>query len=185
MPFLRRSGAAILLLLLVLPAAAVRAAGDRRAAVDQALLGPWAGALEYKDYQHPERRVTLPTTLMVARAKGEPSLVLRWVYDDGPGKLLTQTDRFVLTAAGDTLEWGAAADSIPARYAVRVFETRDEGRHLRMLLETEGSDDDAPATIRETITASARELRILREVRPAAAGAGASFGFRHEYVFRR
>ena len=68
-----------------------------------ALRGEWKGALEYKDYQRPDRRVTLPTDL-VATAEGEAS-VLSFTYDDGPGKTVRGQQRLAFEEGGQVLRW--------------------------------------------------------------------------------
>ena len=173
------------ILTVALLASVARSEPEPRIAIEQALTGAWAGALEYQDYSPPRRRVALPTTLMVARDKDRTALILHFVYDDGPGKLVTEVERFALDGEGRHIEWGAVSDTIRQVYTVRESRPGDGGRGRRMMLEIQGSDDDAPATIRETVSVTERELRILKEVRPAASGAGARFGFRHEYVLRR
>lgn len=46
-----------------------QAAAPLRARFIEELSGHWTGKLEYKDYQRPDRRVTRPTLLEVARAR--------------------------------------------------------------------------------------------------------------------
>src|SRR5436190_9658816 len=68
--------------------------------LEAALTGSWKGTLEYRDYQS-DKRVTLPTTLVISReAAGE--LTFAYVYDDGPGKTVTSKDRVTVDAARST-----------------------------------------------------------------------------------
>ena len=144
--------------------------------------GRWSGTLEYKDYQDSSRRVTLPTTLDVTRSADSSYLTLRFTYDDGPGKTVVQTDRLALDASATTLAWGAEKDTARQRFAVRAMTGPPPSQPLRLVLESEGSDDDRPATIRKTIAVAPRLLRILKETRPAGSG---EFGFRHRYELTR
>jgi hypothetical protein len=145
------------------------------------MVGRWKGSLEYKDYQDPTRRVTLPTLLDVTPSADSASLKLRFTYDDGPGKTVYGDELFTMDARATTVAWGSAKDEPRQAYAVQALSADSIGRTFRLLLEGEGTDDGAAATIRETITVARGELRITKETRPA----GGSFGFRHQYVFRR
>ena len=137
------------------------------------LIGHWKGALEYVDYQPPHRTVRLPTVLEVSSdgAGGQ-----RWVftYDDGPGKTVVDTELLALRA--DTLSWGDAKK--PAAEHTRFAVTRN-GAQLVAL--TEGSDDDKPATLRETFEIHPDSFCIVKDVRSS----GSTFTLRHRYDFSR
>ena len=163
-----------------LGAAATRA-GSQASPREQlygALAGSWRGTLEYKDYKDPSRRTTLPTTLEAARA--DESVTLALTYDDGPGKTVRESDRLTLDAAGKTLTWSSGSST--QRYTVQSFEAPRPGHALRLVLEGEGSDDDAPATIRETLVVAPNKLQILKETRPTGKS---EFAFRHRYELTR
>lgn len=162
---------------------ALRAASSQASARDQlyaSLAGRWQGTLEYKDYKDPSRRTTLPTVLEVARSADSGSVTLALTYDDGPGKTVKGSDRLTLDAAGKALTWSSGSST--QQFTVRSFEAPRPGRALRLVLEGEGSDDDAPATIRETLVVGLNKLQIFKETRPAGTS---EFGFRHRYELTR
>jgi hypothetical protein len=144
-----------------------------------ALAGSWRGTLEYKDYKDPSQRTTLPTLLEAPRADAG-SVTLALSYDDGPGKTVKESDRLTLDAAGKTLMWTSGSST--QSYAVRTFEAPRPGHALRLVLEGEGSDNDPPATIRETLVVGLNKLQILRETR---APGKSEFAFRHRYELTR
>jgi hypothetical protein len=176
----RLLAAALIALTVAAPTTSAPAAA-RPARIYAALIGRWAGSLEYKDYRDPRRRVTLPTRLDVRIAPDSASLALRFTYDDGPGKTVYGDDVFTMDTEGTMVAWGSTKDEPRQAYVVQSLSADSAGRTFRLLLEGEGEDDDAPATIRQTITVERAELRITKETRPS----GGAFGFRHEYRFRR
>jgi hypothetical protein len=145
-----------------------------------ALAGRWQGTLEYKDYQRPDRRVTLPT-IIEATPLTSGGVALHIIYDDGPGKTVVDDDRFVLANDRATLAWSGVQAAEQAVYAVRSFTRNAASSAFTLVAERDGMDDDAPATLRETIVLSATSIEILKEVRPR----GGQFGFRHVYRLRK
>lgn len=131
------------------------------------LVGRWKGSLEYADYQPPHKRVVLPTLLEVTAAREGERVNFAYTFDDGPGKTVRSAEALSIEADG-TLRWGEQ------RFAV----TRTANQLVAV---TEGSDDDAPATLRETFTFEPRTFVLLKEVRPAGA---TDFKFRHQYVLQ-
>ncbi len=144
-------------------------------------VGTWKGTLEYKDYQDSTRRVTLPTDLDVLPAPDQDGLELRYTYDDGPGKIVKSIDHLHFDRAMTSARWGDAAKKELQAFVVTGREGGRNGAPLRLVLETQGSDNNVPATIRETLELSAASVRILKETRVV----GGEFAFRHTYVFRR
>jgi len=67
---------------------------------EAALTGSWTGTLEYRDYRS-DKRVTLPTTLVVSQA-APGMLTFAYVYDDGPGKTVKSQDRITVDAGKST-----------------------------------------------------------------------------------
>jgi hypothetical protein len=165
-------------LLLHLAAAPLAAQSVSAAQIHNALLGHWVGTLEYKDYRDPSKRVTLPTIIdAVPRTAGGASL--HFIYDDGPGKTVTGDDRFVIATDVRSLDWTGVKDTLPEVF--RILSVSQDGEAIRMVAECEGSDNNAPATLRETVTITAKELVVLKEIRPV----GAAFAFRHIYRMAR
>ena len=145
-----------------------------------ALAGSWRGTLEYRDYKDPSRRTTLPTALDGTRAADSGSVTLAFNYEDGPGKIVRESNRLTLDAAGKTLTWTSGSSN--QRYTVQSFEAPRPGHALKIVLEGEGTDNDEPATIRETLVAGPNKLQILKETRPSGKS---EFAFRHRYDLTR
>lgn len=149
-----------------------------------ALAGNWIGTLRYRDYQDSTRFVTLPTLLTGALAADSTSIVLDFTYDDGPGKTVLDRDLFDLDPAGQAVRWGSPKDDAKrSRYVVTDRSgSGAPATPLRLVLEMDSQDDNRPAHIRETLTVSASQLQILKEVRFSSS---APYLFRHEYRFMR
>ena len=145
-----------------------------------ALTGSWTGTLEYTDYQPPHGRVHLPTTATIETAADRKSVVVHFVFDDGGGKIVKSDERIAVDADGTALAWGNTAEGKPQAYTVRALITT--GGVTTLTAEGEGSDDDKPATLRETFTIAADSIQIVRDVRPKGA---AAFSFRHSYTLKR
>ena len=95
------------------------------ATVHSAIAGHWVGTLMYKDYRDPTKRVTLPTIMDAAPAL-EGGDALRFIYDDGPGKTVTDNDRFILSANGDTLDWTGVKQQSPDIFRVVSLLRNDD-----------------------------------------------------------
>jgi hypothetical protein len=131
------------------------------------LVGGWKGSLKYKDYQEPNREVRLPTVLKATSTSTTNGVVLDYVYDEASGKTVHSTSIFALDDAGRELRWGSRQDAPEKRplYAVQSLDCRESDVTCRLIVETEGEDDDKPATIRETVIVGGVLLLIIREVR--------------------
>ncbi|MBY0488547.1 MAG: hypothetical protein K2R93_01785 [Gemmatimonadaceae bacterium] len=145
------------------------------------LIGTWHGTLEYKDYQDSTRRVTLPTQLQIVPAPDEDGLELRYTYDDGPGKTVRSVDHLHFDRAMQQARWGGVKDSTLQRFVVQGRTGGGNGEPVRLVLETDGRDDDQPARIRETFVVSAGAVHLLKET----AINGQTMAFRHQYQLRR
>jgi hypothetical protein len=103
-----------------------------------------------------------------------------FLCDDGPGKTVRSSDRLSLDVAAGVLRWGPADGRRPAMaYAVRPWAPGDT---IRFVAETDGTDDDRPATLRETIAAWSDGIEIRRDVRFTDTSIWA---MRHVYAFSR
>lgn len=164
----------------VQPVGATSALAPSARTVHAALAGRFTGALRYRDYQDSTRFVTLPTELTGVPSADSSSVRLDFAYDDGPGKIVRSSDHFELAGNATVLRWGPAdGRQPPSVFTVRALSVGDT---IRMVAETEGSDDNRPATLRETITISAGGIGILKEVRFSSA---LPWLFRHGYTLRR
>lgn len=174
------SAVVILLLTGALPTRAAAQTSSSSKSVHGALGGRWTGTLRYRDYRDSSRFVSLPTVVEGKTAVDSASVRLDFVYDDGPGKTVTSSDVFSLNAEVSALLWGPVnGERAPSSFAVRQFSG---GEPLTLVVEMNGEDDDKKARIRETLTVTANELCILKEVQ---FNAEAPWVFRHEYRLRR
>ncbi len=187
MRFTRSLLASMLLLGPALAGQTPTAAGDSttadlQAPLRQALVGHWTGALEYRDYSEPAastKRVELPTWLTIS---GQPEgLRFEYVYDDGPGKVVTEKDAVVVDVKAASYRV-TGEDHTDQRYAVAGLESLKDGRGT-LTLSGPGTDNKKPAEIRTTWVIRRNLLSWLEEVRPA--GTGEAFVFRHRYTFTR
>ncbi len=141
-----------------------------QAGLNDVLVGKWIGALEYLDYQDNTSRVSLPTELTVKEAGKK--LKLQFAYLEPNGKIVRGKNKVII--GDETIEWGGSDWDIQS-----VEGEPDEGG-WKMVLLTEGEDDDRPATLRQTIIRKKNELTLLKEVRY---GPDEPFTFRNTYRF--
>jgi len=160
---------------------ALSTAPPGRDAIYRGLVGNWEGSLTYKDYSPPYGMVTLPTRLEVRYAPDSTAVLIDYTYDDGPGKIVTDHDRFAMNTSGTRLEWDTPGVEHPREFTVDSFGGGSNAGPLVLVASTEADDDHAPATLRETFTIGADTLRILKTVRPI----GGTFSFRHAYLLHR
>jgi hypothetical protein len=158
------------------------ASDQTRADLTQALTGDWTGVLEYRDYSEPPtstKRVQLPTWLSITSAR--PALKWNYVYDDGPTKIVTETD--LVTFDPSTSSYTESDNSKPAEaFKVTGYTALREGRG-QLVLSGTGTDNDKPSETRTTLTIRRNLLTILEEVRPA--NSTDPFVFRHSFTFTR
>jgi hypothetical protein len=152
-----------------------------RAEVYRALVGKWEGTLTYRNYSPPRQLVTLPTTINISYLSDSTAVQMDFIYDDGPNKTVYSSDRFSLDQAGTRLEWDDPKASPPTTWRIDTLRADGVRGGVVMVAEVEADDDNAPATLRETITVGSDTLRILKEARPI----GGSFAYRHEYLLHR
>ena len=96
---------------------------------------------------------------------------IRFTYDDGPGKTVTGEDYFVLSNDQTNVDWTGLKETEPEIFKVMSFDANDSIRALTLVLQREGDDNRAPATIRETMTRTEGE-----SVLPDAVDDVADFG---------
>ena len=141
--------------------------------------GEWTGVLEYRDYQPPHGRVSLPTTLAVARATDAAALILRFVYDDGPKKTVKSTSRLTLDLPDRRLTWSDEGKATQPEDTFTLTDASPDGTRL-VFLGTQ-MDDNKTSRIRYTFTTAANSWRILKET----TSDGPDFAFRHEYRLKK
>lgn len=146
------------------------------AAPTDSWIGEWSGVLEYRDYQPPHGRVSLPTKLSVTAAPNDPAtLLLRFVYDDGPGKTVKSASRLALDLSARRLVWSSEGKPSTPTDIYELIESSPAGDRLVFL--GQSTDDNKPSRIRYTFTTTPNAWRILKET----TSDGPEFSFRHEY----
>lgn len=171
----------LLALIGTLAASPLRSAspGIDPAEIYPAWTGHWQGVLEYRDYQPPHGRVTLPTTLTVTPAPDAPALILAFVYDDGPNKTVKSTSRLTLDPVARSLTWSDEGKPVAPEDVFTLAEASANGDRLVFL--GESMDDNKPSRIRYTFVTGPGTWRILKETTSDQP----DFAFRHEYRFTR
>lgn len=121
----------------------------------EALAGQWRGTLTYRDYRS-DARVMLPTSASIAGPSG--ALLIDFVYDDGPGKIVRSSDRWAL--AGDTLQMERAG----APLSVSAYRSGD-GDDLTLVALGTGRDNGAEVAVRAVVLRRGDTLTISRATR--------------------
>jgi hypothetical protein len=144
-----------------------------------AFVGSWVGTLEYRDYSD-DSREKLGTLLRIYQPKGSSDWVFRYVYDDGPKKVVQESEMISLDWANHkyilTSEDGKEKDSYDL-----------DGRGLKvdgtgtLVMTGKGSENRVDVDIRTTMKITRNHLDIQRQSRLK----GQRFKFRHEYSFSR
>ncbi len=144
--------------------------------ISAALAGRWAGYLEYRDFSEPPtstKRVQLPTWLDITPS-GD-GLSARYIYDDGPNKVVEDTEKIMLHVAQNTYE-SVEPGKPPRVFQVAGFSSLKSGLGTLVMNGT-GTDNGKPADVRITLTIRRNLVEWLQEARPA--GSTEPFVFRH------
>ena len=96
-----------------------------RAEVYRAMVGKWEGTLTYRNYSPPKQLVTLPTTIDISYVSDSTAVQMDFIYDDGPNKTVSSSDRFFLDESRSRLEWDDPKASPPTTW--RVDTLRADG----------------------------------------------------------
>lgn len=127
--------------------------------------GAWSGTLVYRDYQRPDRTVTLPTRLFVALAAPD-RLTLHYVFDDGPGKTVYSYQSLQADFGAKALRWTTGAAE-KTETAYRIASDERTGGTRRLVFE---GDSDGER-VRLTLELGERTLTLRREELDANGGA--------------
>ena len=172
------------LLLVLLPAyliAQTPAAEQAAKEIDAALVGTWAGTLEYRDYSEPptsDKRVKLPTWLSVSHAGY--NLRFDYVYDDGPSKTVKESSLVHIdkvSAVYTTIDLAGKPEDI---YKIAGLDQLRSGRGV-LTLTGVGTENGKPVEVRTTLRIGRSILEVMRET----ASTGQPFTFRHSYTMVR
>jgi hypothetical protein len=165
-----RTLAAALFLLILMPVAALAQTPPTASDLRLGLVGPWTGALGYRDYQTDEL-FEIPVTTTITTPGDGATLVRQSLFDDGPDKpVWITTVSLEDSAAGTSTSATFRAGSTPelSTEAVRVAAFTDP-THWTLISSETGEDDDQPADIRVTETRDGDALLVVKEVRRVGA----------------
>jgi hypothetical protein len=151
-----------------------------RPRIEEALMGSWVGTLEYRDYSDNSRQ-RLGTLLTVSRDKATGRLVCRYVYDDGPNKVVQESEQVEIDWAGAKYRVFGSEGKPPTEYSVEGLAKLSTAGYGRLRLSGKATENDKPVDIRETVTLSADRFTMLRESKLP----GADYLFRHQFTFVR
>ncbi len=143
--------------------------------------GAWQGTLQYRDYQPPYKRVTLPVRLFVA-ASSPRELALHYVFNDGPGKTVHSYDRIALDLDAGTVRFSGLKPEHTS--VVNILSRKSSADMLELVAERTEESKGEPKVVevvRYRIRLGAAAFEVLKTAGPA----GAEGEFKNEYVFRR
>lgn len=149
-----------------------------------AVEGAWQGTLQYRDYQPPHKRVTLPTRVTVAAAS--PSeLALHYVFNDGPAKTVHSYDRLLIDLDANLVRFsGAKPEDVSSAAIVNRKTVEGVLELVAERAEPARADKDGKSGM-EVTRYQLRLGRDVFEVLKTAGPPGDEGEFRNEYVFRR
>ena len=143
-----------------------------------AFVGSWIGTLTYRDYSDNSLQ-KLGTLLRIYKAKGEDTLVFRYVYDDGPKKVLQESETVQIDWAKKkyiiTSDEGKQVNSYDLKSGLKPDGTGE------LSLTGKGTENNVEVDVLTTIKIKNDQIKILRQTHPK----GAAFAFRHEFSFSR
>ena len=145
-----------------------------------ALAGAWVGSLEYRDYSN-NARVALPTILDIRKGKDGSLLVLHYIYDDGPTKVVQDNETVVIDPVAATYATVSADGKVTDKDALTGVDAFLKSRQGRLVRSGKGMESGKAVDVRTTLTVSRRSLTILKETRPV----GGTFQFRDQYELVR
>ncbi|WP_310531124.1 hypothetical protein [Novosphingobium sp.] len=130
------------------------------------LAGTWSAELQYRDYQSGKWE-GIPFTTTIAMVADGVTQIRTSAYDDGPkvGTVWITTVAMLgkdgVTEYAGTYRAGRPAEHETSR--LRIASGTDSA-HWVLVSETDGTDDDRPARIRETTTRDGGTVTSLKEV---------------------
>ncbi len=158
---------AALLVLAAAPALAQSAPPLDLAAARASLNGAWEGELEYRDYSA-DRWFGIPVKTRITDQGDGATTVRASDFDDGPKVgivRITSVELFDAAAATvqvGTFRKGRAAEIMT--YQVSLDPASSDPLHWTMIEQTQGKDDERPATLRLTTLRDGDRVETLKEV---------------------
>ena len=137
------------------------------AAARTSLVGEWAGDLEYRDYSA-DKWFGIPVKTRITDQGDQATIIRTSDFDDGPkvGNVRIVTVE-LFDAAASKLQTGGFRKGRAAEimtYSVMLAPASRDSLHWTMIEETQGKDDDRPATLRLTTVRDGDRLETLKEV---------------------
>lgn len=162
---------------------------QRRDPVYAGLVGQWQGTVETRveprndarNQTAATRRITQNTTVRVLPVPGSDVLEMRFVTSSGADTLARDTNWLRLDKTLTAAQWGESRGSAPQEFSVSVAQPTADAAPLELVLEGDQYVHDCPSTIRETVTITPGEIRIVQETRVF----GGEFIFQRAYLLRR
>ena len=145
-----------------------------------ALIGSWVGTLEYRDYSD-DSREKLGTLLRIYKHEGDDRLVFRYVYDDGPHKVVQDEDLVQIDEAKNSYVQFSSDGQESDRYSITGLAGLTDGGFGTFSLTGKGTENGVSVEVRETFRIQSDSLDILRESKLP----GKAWLFRHEFSFKR
>lgn len=162
------------------PASQSRSKGETLAGIHANLLGKWTGTLQYRDYKTNEL-LTLPTWLEVMLTPDKHSLEFRYVYDDGPAKLVRETSRVTLDLDKNTFAVTSGDGKDTDVYQMWGADELSVTGLGTLTMTGAGVEKGKKVEVRITIRLGRNDYRYVRETRLP----GESFQVRDAYTFTR
>ena len=137
--------------------------------------GSWQGKLLYNDYASPGKMVTLPTRLHVALSQPD-TLVLYFIYDDGPGKIVYGYDQLQFDLKAGLVNWRSGDDGTASqRYQITAVQRQSGSTQFTLSRQADALQ------IQYLLTIAASSI-VMEKTEITAASPAV---FRHRYEFSR
>ena len=151
-----------------------------RPPIESVLIGSWVGTLEYRDYSD-DSHVALGTLLRVSPSKANGRLTFRYVYDDGPSKVIQDSEEVEIDFGKKLYQSYASPTASAEASVIDKSSHLDEHGFGKLVLVSKGKENNLDVDLRETISIQSKQLKMLRETRLP----GQRFRYRHEYTLSR
>jgi hypothetical protein len=155
------------------------------ATLEQSLVGHWAGALEYRDYQSGQR-FELPMDTRISLGPDGATLTRLSSFDDGPQTgIVWITSVSLFDTSGRRVTTAMVRKGRAMTLTTETAETTrwTDATHWTVVAREQGMDDEKPTAIRTTLTRDGATLTALKEVKPPEAPDSA-YWFRNQTVLR-
>jgi len=143
---------------------------------ESALTGSWVGTLEYRDFSN-DSRFALGTLLRISPSKTKGRLTFRYVYDDGPSKVIQDSEDVTFDFAKHLYQSYSSPTATAESSVIDQSSRIDEHGFGKLVLLSKGKENGMDVDFRETISVQPKQLKMLRESRLP----GQPFLYRHEY----